>query len=44
MKTIFDRLLIAAVLLGALAGCAGMGTESTPVDPTSPPVTGAIDD
>jgi hypothetical protein len=38
MYTICGRILVAMSLLCALAGCAGMGTESTPVAPTSAPV------
>ena len=35
MKTI--KTLVAATLLFALAGCAGMGMESSPVNAVSPP-------
>jgi hypothetical protein len=44
MEAMTARLLIAATLLFALAGCAGMGAESGAVDPVSPPSSlGAVD-
>jgi len=38
MKTIWGRIVVALVLVGALAGCASLTGEGVAVNPTSPPV------
>ena len=38
MLTMCGKMLVALTLLGTLAGCAGLGTESMAVAPTAAPV------